>query len=200
MTWRHIYFDLAVGLEKPIVVPAGTCKTVEDHISRTAKYLEMEIETYEAPPKIQPRWSRTTPPDHIDNKTACEYVFDHNRFVKELYSDLATWSQEPPGADSEIMTPEWAGQWFGLLATFTIPYNRWTQEAYISEMTTLFEVMQTGSFDGIKFFAETLTAEQSAAVIALFEDYLDNHDTRLTLPNNRDYLVTVVSKAWGLGH
>lgn len=197
MPWMKTYFQLASGIKEPISVPVGTCAALESHIESVTKTLELEVVQYKDNP---PRWGRYSPPQHIPNHIAARTVFEHNRFVREFYDDLAKWSQSPPDEACESFTPEFAASiWYGL-SMLSIDYDRWIEEVYVEEMEMLFDVMRGQERGGIKFGEDPLTDKQAAAVISLFSAYFDRDDVRLTLPNDCDFLVTSDDYYWCPSH
>lgn len=196
MTWQKAYFQLASGLSKTIRVPVGTCDAIKKHFVQVTETLGLEVVQFK---DNSPHWNRYTPPAEIPNYTASNTVFGHNRFVRELYDDLAEWSENPP-KEYEELTPEFAKSiWYGF-SMLDLDYDRWIEDVYVDEMEMLFEVMQGSERHGISFGEEALTAKQSAAVISLFSFYFDKDDVRLTLPNDHDYLVTSDDYHWCPSH
>ena len=98
------------------------------------------------------------------------------------------------------MTPELAKTiWYGL-SLLSLTHDRWVEDVYVEEMEMLFDVMQGHDRDGIDFGEEPLSTKQAAAVIGLFSYYFDHDDVRLTLPHNRDFLVTTGDYYWCPSH
>lgn len=195
MTWTHVLFDLSSGLKKPITVPKGTCEDIKTHIEKTTKEAGLKVVQFKDNP---PRWNSHTPATDVDDETASHVVFEHNRFIRELYGDLALWSQTPPEGETETLTPEFADAiWYGL-STLNLSYDRWSASAYIEQMGTLFQAMTKGESGGVYFGngEETLSLRQAADVIILFSMYLDRHDVRLDLPEGRDFLATSDETLW----
>lgn len=190
--YQRVYFGLSSGLSKPIKVPIGTCDKIKNHINEVTEKLQLKVEQYRDNP---PHWTNCSPSSEVPDDVASQYVFEHNRWVRQIYADLSTWSETPPD-EYEELTPEFARTiWYGL-ATLYLTYDRWTEETYVAEMEKCFEVMQGRETDGVGFGEKPLTKRQAAAVIWLFSEYLDRADVRLEVPNGRDYLVTDDEYAW----
>ena len=81
--------------------------------------------------------------------------------------------------------------WHGL-QRIRVPHERWTADYYHARMNAIFLAMQGSddiySTEGMIFDSEPLTKDQAAAVVHLFDQYLDAHDLRLEVPEDRDTL------------
>ncbi len=111
----------------------------------------------------------------------------HNEWVRRTYHDLAEWSQTPP-ADGEALTPEQAEEFWPALEIINVPPERWTRDFYRARMQSLFNVMVGNEAEGTTFDEKPLSPRQAGAVILLFEQYLDRHDVRLSVPKGYDFL------------
>lgn len=196
MVSHHVMFSFSTGLNKSIKVPKGKCEEIKAAVEWITKEAGLEVEKYMENP---PHWKSYTPAKNIKDNRACELVRDHNAWVQRLYKNIAEWSKNPP-KDYEEMTPEFASSiWYGL-DTLDIPISRWSKEYYKQEMQELFDIM-TGSEDFPTEWGEKkLTPKQAAAVIHLFEEYLDEHDIRLELPKGGDTLLDSDEYFWCENH
>lgn len=197
MAWMKTYFELSSGLAQPIKVPAGTHKSLQKHFEDVTQKLRLVVASRKDGSTY---WNSRTPDEKISNDVAGKAVLEHNRFVRQLFDDLAKWSKSPPDEEYEELTPELARTiWYGF-SLLSLTHDRWVEDVYVEEMEILFDVMQGHERDGIDFGEAPLSKEQAAAVIGLFSCYFDRDDVRLTLPNNRDFLVTTDDYYWCPSH
>ena len=217
----HTFFTLAAGLKKPIRVPKGTLAACQDHIERVERCLGFETTQYGDNP---PHWKSTEPKDDVDDELFCDVASAHNRWVRWLYEKIGEWARTParkkltdgwhenhyprPHEDrwrlmsgnygkpveTEVLTPADAQTFWHGLVDIQVPVERWSKDYYIDRMQHLYEVMRGNEREGVKFDAPKLTTKQADAVINLFSEFLDEHDTRLAVPRGRDYLA---SSAYG---
>ena len=180
----HVFFSFSQGLSRPIKAEPGTLERILTHVGHVEKTLGYKTTQYMDNP---PYWESTVPMDGVTNKVFCKTAEDHNNFVRWLYYRLAEWSENPPDPFEEI-TPEDAKKFWHGLQMIEVPWTRWTRSYYIARMECLYEVMRGRESEGISFDAEALSPEQCAAVMNLFSQYLDDHDTRLDVPRGHDYL------------
>ena len=171
------FFMFASGLDRTVRVPRGTVDNIRNHIDDTTRQCKLKIVKFGDNP---PHWNQYEPAADIDNDTASHLVRGHNRWVELLYEKLGRWTQSPP-EEYEELTPEIANElWYGF-SMLHLPVHRWSQEYFQEEMQELFDVMRGHDVGGIIWDEEPLAPKQAAAVIQLFESYLDNHDSRLEL-------------------
>lgn len=197
MAWMKTYFELSSGLAQTIKVPVGTYASLKYHFGEVTKKLGLTVTSFKDNP---PHWNSRTPAGNVSNYVAGKAVLDHNRFVRDIFDDLAKWSETPPEGELEELTPELVKPiWYGF-SMLSLPHDRWTRDVYIDEMEMLFDVMQGEEREGVTFGEEALTEKQAAAVISLFCPYFDHDDVRLTLPNDRDFLVTSDDYYWCPSH
>lgn len=182
----HTFFDFSVGLETPLKVPKGTLASIMDHVSNIESALGYETEQFLDNP---PDWKTTVPKEGVSDKTFCEEAEQHNRWVESLYHRFGEW-YEKPVEDGETITPEDAGKFWHALTRINVPPRRWTGDYYRARMEALYEVMRGRETEGVSFDEKALTPKQAAAVIRLFEQYLDKHDLRLDVPKGCDYLAS----------
>ena len=183
----HVFFSMSTGLSSPITVPKGTLERILERVHFTEEALGFETEQYKDNPKY---WRNTKEPKAgVSDESFCAIAERHNEFVRELYVKFAECS-EKPAADGEVITPEEASKfWYGL-AIIVVPSHRWTDEYYQARMEALYEVMRGRESEGIVPDAKPLTPKQAAAVIRLFEEFLDPGDIRLDVPLGMDYLAS----------
>jgi hypothetical protein len=96
----------------------------------------------------------------------------------------------PIGWKSEKLTPEDAAEFWHGLETLEVPRTQWTREYYTARMESLYEVMRGRESDGVSFDEKPLSPRQAAQVINIFSPFLDDHDCRLDVPKDRDYLAS----------
>lgn len=179
----HVLFSLSTGLKNSIKAPRGTFERIMSHVEGVENTLGIKRTKYLDNPE---HWSIPSF-ENISDETLCRTAESHNGWVHRLYHSFGEWSANPPD-DGEEITPEQAERFWPGLETIEVPVMRWTQEYYVARMQHLFSVMTAGEEDGVTFDAKKLTPRQAAAVIVLFEQYLDLHDTRLDVPKGYDYL------------
>ena len=179
---QRLYFELSTGLKATITVPIGWLDKVLAHVEWVESTLQIEREQYLNNP---PHW-KCTRFDKIPNGILCDVAERHNQWVRNIHSTLASNHQE----DGEILTPEQAAQFWPGLEMIDVPPERWTSGYYENRMQHLFEVMNGNEHEGISFDARKLTPKQAGAVILLFEEYLDKHDVRLSVPEGYDFLTS----------
>lgn len=211
----HVFFALSTGLKNPILVPQGTLKVCQDHVARVERVLGFEVTRYKDNPAY---WKSTTPRCGVHDETFCKVAKEHNEWVRWFYGRLCEWCEATPenppkGAwyagfnldkDPRLMvdnygkpspppdtlTPEDAQTFWRGLQIIDVPVERWTEDYYRNRMEHLYEVMRGREHEGVTFDERALTPKQAAAVIGLFEEYLDDHDLRLEVPNGCDYLAS----------
>jgi hypothetical protein len=177
-------FSLSTGLRDSIRAPRGTFERIMSHVKGVENALGIKRAKYLDNPE---QWSIPSF-ENISDETLCETVEFHNEWVRRLHRSFVEWSANPP-MDAEEITPEQAERFWPGLETIEVPVTRWTQKYYVARMQHLFSVMTTGEEeDGVIFDAKKLTPRQAEAVIVLFEQYIDSHDTRLAVPKGGDYL------------
>lgn len=180
----HVFFEFSQGLSRPIKAKPGTLEKILTHVRHVEKTLGYKTSQYMDNP---PHWESTVPIDGVTDKVFCKTAEDHNIFVRWLYDRLAEWSEKPPNPSEEI-TPEDAKQFWHGLRLIEVPWQRWTRDYYVARMQCLYEVMRGNDCEGISFDEKALTPEQCSAVMNLFSQYLDTHDSRLAVPRGCDYL------------
>jgi len=181
-----VFFDLSVGVSKPITVPKGTIAKIKEHINFVETTLGFETEQYGDNPK---HWSGTKPKGSTTDEAYCDVAEDHNGFVMRLYDNLARWSEKPV-EDGEVLTPEESAKfWYGL-CTIVVPVSRWTRDYYVARMEAFYDAMRGRESEGIVFEVESITPEQAAAVINLFASVIDAYDVRLAVPKGYDHLAS----------
>lgn len=119
----------------------------------------------------------------------CRTVSTHNLFVRRLYEDLALWAETPP-ADGETLTEADAAEFWHGLHELSVRQDRWTREYFRERMEHLYEVMRGRESEGVSFDAKALTPAQAAAVVRIFDCYLDNYAMCLDVPHGHDHLAS----------
>lgn len=181
-----VFFDLSVGVSKPIKVPKGTIAQILERINLTETALGFETEQYGNNPK---HWKGTKPKEGITDELYCDVAENHNHFVRRLYDNLAKWAEKPV-EDGEVLTPEESAKyWYGL-RTIAVPISRWTRDYYVARMEAFYEAMRGRDGEENVFDEESLTPEQADGVINLFAGILDDHDVRLAVPKGYDHLAS----------
>jgi hypothetical protein len=181
-----IFFMFSEGLSAPLNVPPGTHASIMHHVQHIESVLGLETEQYLDNP---PNWKSTVPKEGVTDEVFCREAEEHNHWVQNLYTWFSDWSENPV-SNGEIITPEDAQKFWHALTMITVPPRRWTEDYYRARMETLYEVMRGRTTEGISFDEKALTPKQAAAVIRLFEPYLDSHDLRLDVPKGCDYLAS----------
>jgi hypothetical protein len=180
-----VFFDFSSGLATTLTVPTGTKARVLAHVEEVEGTLSLRRTKYLDNPM---HWERTSYPG-IDNKVLCETVERHNELVRRLYDDLAKWAVAPVEG-GETLTPEDAQEFWHGLTVIDVEPSRWTPDYYRARMDHLYEVMRGRESEGVTFDVKALTPKQAAAVIRIFDRYLDPGDLRLDVPHGRDYLAS----------
>lgn len=199
----HVFFLLSTGIAKPIKVPFGLKDKCLAELSEVEHELKIPRETYQG----EVRWNHwemdagiggLRGKDYgIDDKVMCKAVERHNDHVRRLYRCLGEcqngecefWNGERV-KKMETLTPEDAKEfWFGL-EELSVDPSRWTADYYRARMDHLYEVMRGKENEGVSFDAKALSPVQTAAVIRLFDTYLDKWDSRLDVPHGYDYLAS----------
>lgn len=187
----HVFFDFSVGLAHSIKAPKGTLRSIMDHVEHVEGTLGLKRTRYEDNPVY---WDSSDPayrsgfPD-VPDDTLCKTVEEHNDWVRRLYQRLDEWREKPP-ADAETITPEDAQKFWHGLQRLDVKPARWTMEYFRARMESLYEIMRGRENEGVTFGAKSLTPQQAAAVIRIFDQYLDRHDLRLDVPDGHDYLAS----------
>lgn len=182
----HIFFSFSQGLARPVVVPYGTLDLCVSHVEEVEATLGLERERYKDNPV---HWDSRRRFKDIDDKTLCEAVERHNEWVRRFYWDLDRWAKEPLPEGEKLMPQDAQRFWHGL-ETLRVPPERWTGDYYRARMDELYEVMRGRGAAGMSFDAKKLTEKQAAAVIRIFDQYLDPGDYRLDVPHGHDYLAS----------
>lgn len=180
----HTFFDLASGLSGPLTVPKGTLAGIFQHVSEVESTFGLEAEQYRDNP---PHWKTTKPTKAVSDQIYCNTASRHNTWVRQLYHSFGEWSKSPVDGGEEL-TPEDAQKFWHALTGIDVPPGRWTGDYYRERMEHLYEVMRGRASEGVTFDAKALTPKQAAAVIRIFDQFLDPADLRLEVPNGHDFL------------
>lgn len=181
-----VYFSFSVSLKKAMRVPKGTVKRIQDHIAHVGKTLGLKEYRYKNCP---PSWAITTPSIPVSDEVWCNVVSDHNQEVRWFYQELQRWTEKPlPRKGSESFTVAQSREMFGFLVMIDVPPAHWTRVYYRERMDDLYEVMRGRPTGGMVFDTAKLSIKQAAAVIRLFEQYLETDDLRLDVPRGMDKL------------
>jgi len=108
----------------------------------------------------------------------------------------AIYEAEKAAADGEAISPDDARQFWHGLQIIDVPLERWTAEYYENRMEAVYDTMRGRDSEGMCFDAKPLTEKQAAAVIRLFDQYIDAHDLRLEVPEGCDSLYPSDEYAW----
>lgn len=201
----HVFFGFSSGLSKPLTVPKGTKKSYIQHVEHVEKALGLERTKYKDNPIHWDSFKRDF--SKIDDEVLCETVGEHNSWVTDCWEAFSHWSKHPftagkghqaEGRDraypigwkSEKITPEDAQLFWHGFEMLKVPAEKWTRQYYVARMEHLYEVMRGRESEGTSFDVKALTPEQAAAVIRIFDQYLDSHDMRLDVPKGYDYLAS----------
>jgi hypothetical protein len=180
-----VFFDFSVGLSATITVARGTLQRILAHVGKIEETLQLKQARFETNPAYWDRNDFAGIPDEV----LCDTVEEHNRWVMQFYAQLSDLEKNPV-ADGEALTPEDAQRFWHGLTRLNVPPHRWTREYYVARMESLYEVMRGRESEGITFDEKALTPKQAAAVIRIFDQYLDKHDMRLDVPNGHDHLAS----------
>jgi hypothetical protein len=201
----HVFFSFSSGFSAPLKVPKGTKQSYIEHVERVEKTLGLKRTKYKDNPIHWESFNRDL--SKIDDEVLCETLQQHNAWVRECYNNLGFWSKHPftigkgyedqgpnktypAGWAAETITPEDAQLFWHGFEQIEVPVEKWTQEYYVNRMQHLYEVMRGRDSEGVCFDEKPLTEKQAAAVIRIFDQYLDAHDMRLDVPRDRDYLAS----------
>lgn len=184
----HVFFGMSNGLSKPIRAPRGTLQEIRDHVAHVEAELGITWSKYQDNPE---HWNPMSQWASVDDEVLCREAERHNRYVRWLYDRLEEWDEKSP-ADGEEITPEQAAEFWRGLELIDVPLERWTSEYYCDRMQALYEVMRGREAEGMTFDAKPLSVKQAAAVIRIFDQYLDAHDMQLDVPRGHDYLASSV--------
>jgi hypothetical protein len=184
----HVFFSFSSGLSAPLNVPQGTKQSYIEHVEHVEKTLGLKQTKYKDNPIHWDNFRRNL--SKIDDKVLCETVQEHNDWVRCSYDKFEEWSKNPVKKNAEQITPEDAQLFWHGFETLEVPVEKWTREHYVNRMEHLYEVMRGRDSEGVSFDEKPLTGKQAAAVIRIFDQYLDAHDMRLDVPRDRDYLAS----------
>lgn len=190
----HVFFSFSTGLAKPVSVPKGSKGAIAAHVLDVESKLGLKRVKFKKNPVHWDSFKMDF--SKVDDQLLCETVEQHNGWVRMWYENLAAWAKKPftkgsfPPPASETITPEEAQEFWHGFQMLSVPPSQWTREYYVSRMEHLYEAMRGRPSEGVVFDARALKPEQAAAVIGLFEEYLDSHDMRLDVPKGRDYLAS----------
>lgn len=187
-----VHFSFSWCLAKTLTVPAGTKTQALDHVNEVQRLLNLELEppykgNLEAYGDLYPShwdtWKRNERWEKLDDKLLCDTVEQHNRWVRSMYENFGQYAEKPfvatPHVGTEELTPADAREFWHGLTVLEVPVERWTRDYYRARMEALYEVMRGRPEEGMDFDAHPLSQQQAAAVIRLFEQYVDGHDLRL---------------------
>lgn len=188
----HVYFMMSSGLAGIIKVPIGTKAAILAHVADVEQKLGLVAERYQDNPL---HWTR--PADRgviktfsdIDDDVLCKTVEHHNHWVRWLYDRIQEWGDKPV-ADGEDLTPEDAAQFWHGLEMLQVDPERWNRDYYRARMQELYDVMRGRRAGGMELDAKPLSIKQAAAVVCIFDQYLDPNDDRLDVPDGHDYLAS----------
>ncbi len=190
MSFR-VFFSFSTGLATPLKAPKGTKSALMEHVQRVESVLGLRrIEYHENPV----RWDHFDPnfrdgfPD-VANDLLCRTVEEHNEWVRRVYKRFGEWAAHPV-EDGEEITPEEAAAFWHGFELLQVEPRRWTSDYYRARMESLYEVMRGRESEGVTFDAKPLSPAQAAAVVRIFDEYLDGHNLRLDVPHGRDYLAS----------
>lgn len=183
----EVRFMLSSGLAKAVLVPKGTLARIDAHVERLRT-------TFDLGKSSQREWSwcvrariAATGKNAIADDALCQIAEEHERLVDHVWRVMTP--REHKGETEEI-TPERAAEfWDALTMGIAVPTARWTADHYAKKMDHAYSVMRGEGCRGESFSTdESLSPKQAAAVIILFSQWLDEHDIRLDVPLDRDYL------------
>lgn len=186
------FFSMTKGLTKPLMVPKGTLASILAHVDKVEDTLGLKRTPYGGNPvhwdHFDPAW-RDGFPD-VPDELLCKTVEHHNDWVRRLYVRTAAWSHSPV-EDGEALTPEAASRFWHALVELEVRPERWTCGYYRARMNHLYEVMRGRDDEGVSFDTKALTPKQAAAVIRIFDRYLERgSDLRLDVPHGHDHLAS----------
>lgn len=202
----HVFFSMSQGLSATCSVPKGLFKSIMARVLEIEKAMGIELERYPDKPGVPLRWNGFKPMGaDLKDEEFCALASRHNRWIKELYEQVAFWFKNPftigkghqdegpnrawpAGTRSEKITPKAAQKFWRALYPITIPVSRWSKDYYRERMEVIYEVMRGRTTEGITFEDKPLTIRQAAEVINLFSEFLDSADLRLDVPNGHDQL------------
>lgn len=182
----HVFFGMSTGLSKTIRVARGTLQTIREQVAHVEAALGITSSKYGDNPE---HWNPMSKWAVVSDDVLCREAERHNRFVRWLYGRFEEWHDNPP-TDGEEIAPEQAAECWRGLVMIVVPVERWTREYYCRRMEALYEVMRGQATEGMTFDARPLSVKQAAAVIRIFEQYLDAHDMQLDVPKGHDYLAS----------
>lgn len=206
----HVFFAFSQGLAKTLHVPAGTKASILAHVEEVEQTLGLKRSKYLDNPVHWDHFDKDYRAGfpNVDDEILCQTVERHNAWVREYYDLFAHWSKHPfrkgrghqakytedrgwpVGHLSEKITPKDAQEFWHGFEMLEVNPDRWTREYCRNRMEHLYDVMRGRDSEGVSFDQNPLTPKQAGAVIRLFETYLDNHDLRLEVPNDRDFLAS----------
>jgi len=183
-----VFFMFSSGLAKPLCVPKGTKQAIMEHVEKVEKVLGLKRVKYEDNPTHWDSFKRDF--SKINNDVLCSTVIRHNNWVRAYYDNFGEWAAHPVTENAEQITPEDAQLFWHGFETLDVPPEKWSKDYYRARMEHLYEVMRGRESEGVSFDEKPLTPKQAAAVVRLFEEYLDPGDLRLDVPKDRDYLAS----------
>ncbi len=187
----HVFFAFSEGLSETLRVPKGTAANAIAHVEEVERTLGLKRSKYKDNPVHWDHWDKQWRAGFpkVDDKVLCETVEDHNKWVQRLYWLFGEWAKNPV-EDGEDLTPEIAATFWHGLQELKVRPERWTGDYYRARMDDLYEVMRGRKAAGMSFDTKALTTKQAAAVIRIFDQYLDPDDYRLDVPDGYDYLAS----------
>jgi hypothetical protein len=190
----HVFFAFSTGLVKPLHAPLGTKVSIAAHVEEVETALGLKRISNGIGEDYPIYWDYNTRPGgasarKIDDEVMCRVVSAYNKWVRQLYDDFEEWASKPPDKFEVITEKDAAGFWFALVE-LKVPPERWSREYYVERMEHLYTVMRGHEDEGVNFDAKALTPKQAAAVIRIFDRYLDDYDARLDVPHGHDHLAS----------
>lgn len=190
-----LFFDLAVGFERPITAPAGTHKKILKQIESVESELGYTREKWKDNPW---HWCEVLK-GGVSDETFCEVVKWHNIFVRSLYDDLEKWADKKPDGKTEIITPKQAKGFMPGLKQLSVPYEKWSEDYFENKLENFYDIVRGRDREGVSFDAEPLSEGQAGKVILLLHEYIVGHGRFLKnydVPHGCDYLADSGDNAW----
>jgi hypothetical protein len=180
----HTFFTFTQGLKSAVMVPHGTIRSCQRHVTEVERVLGFRKTRYKKNPA---HWDKRVRVD-VTDEVFCETATNHNRWVVHFYEDLAKWSADKPSGEVEKLTNRIAQTFWHGLEPIVVPVQRWTNDYYRDRMEHVYDVMRGREDEGASLGTEPLTTRQAAGVVILFAEFLDRGDIRLDVPNGYDDL------------
>lgn len=177
-------FMFTTGLSAPMIVPAGTLKRAQEHVSHVETTLGLRVEKYL---DNRAHWCDTTPTVKVTDEGLCKLALEHDEWIDRLWTRLVKWHESPPTGETEVLTPEDAATFWHGTRKIGVPIERWDRRYCRKRMEEMYEILRGRPTRGFHCGSKPLTPEQANSVLWLVGEHLGI---------NPDQLDMAVPKEW----